>query len=339
MPSSLSEVELETILDRLPQLHIGLVGDLFLDRYFEIDPSRCEQSIETGLEAYQVESVRNQPGALGTVMNNLAALGVGRLLPVTVIGADGLGFDLLQALSDLPIDTQTIVQTHDRLTPTYLKPLLCDSSGHLQELNRLDIRTRAPLSGSLRHQLAEQLQKTFTQVDGWIVLDQIDAANEGVIHSEIRAVLKTLADTFPERPMLVDSRSQLHRFSCGSLKGNRSEFLSAANCDDIEQAATELARRTGRPAYATCGDQGLIVAHVDRPAEHAAAYHVSRPIDIVGAGDSATAALLSALLAGVSPLAAASFANIVASITIEQCGTTGTASPAQVRTRWREWSC
>ena len=30
------------------------------------------------------------------------------------------------------------------------------------------------------------------------------------------------------------------------------------------------------------------------------------------------------------------FANLVASITIQQLGTTGTASPAQVRQRWRE---
>ena len=32
----------------------------------------------------------------------------------------------------------------------------------------------------------------------------------------------------------------------------------------------------------------------------------------------------------------AMFGNLVASITIQQLGTTGTASPAQVRQRWRE---
>ena len=35
---------------------------------------------------YQVERVRNSPGALGTVLNNLTALGVGLLVPVTAIG-------------------------------------------------------------------------------------------------------------------------------------------------------------------------------------------------------------------------------------------------------------
>jgi hypothetical protein len=33
---------------------------------------------------------------------------------------------------------------------------------------------------------------------------------------------------------------------------------------------------------------------------------------------------------------AAAFGNLIASITIQQIGTTGTASPDQVRQRWKE---
>src|SRR5207237_10665789 len=89
---------LEAILRTLPRLTIGLVGDLFLDRYLELIPGSQELSIETGLEAYQIERVRNSPGALGTVLNNLAALGAGLLVPVTVIGDGGHGYDLLKQL-------------------------------------------------------------------------------------------------------------------------------------------------------------------------------------------------------------------------------------------------
>jgi bifunctional ADP-heptose synthase (sugar kinase/adenylyltransferase) len=77
----LTAEKLEILLNRLPNLNIGLVGDLFLDRYLELVPGHHELSIETGLEAYQIFRVRNSPGALGTVMNNLSALGVGRLTP------------------------------------------------------------------------------------------------------------------------------------------------------------------------------------------------------------------------------------------------------------------
>jgi sugar/nucleoside kinase (ribokinase family) len=58
------------------------------------------------------------------------------------------------------------------------------------------------------------------------------------------------------------------------------------------------------------------------------------PIDPVGAGDSVTAGMVASLLSGASPIEAASVGNLVASITIRQLGTTGTASPAEVLAAW-----
>ena len=57
-------------------------------------------------------------------------------------------------------------------------------------------------------------------------------------------------------------------------------------------------------------------------------------MDIVGAGDSTTAGIVCALLAGMDRREAAATGNLVASITVQQLGTTGTASPAQVLARW-----
>jgi sugar/nucleoside kinase (ribokinase family) len=68
------------------------------------------------------------------------------------------------------------------------------------------------------------------------------------------------------------------------------------------------------------------------------AYAVRGPIDIVGAGDSTSAAIACAVAAGAGLEEAAAFGNLVASVTIQQLGTTGTASPEQVRERWREVS-
>jgi sugar/nucleoside kinase (ribokinase family) len=63
---------------------------------------------------------------------------------------------------------------------------------------------------------------------------------------------------------------------------------------------------------------------------------VAGPIDIVGAGDSTSAGVACAVAAGATLTEAAAFGNLVASITIQQLGTTGTATPEQVRQRWRE---
>src|SRR6266478_5453425 len=57
---------LETILGRIPMLRIAIVGDLFLDRYLDIDARLTEPSIETHLDAYQVTHVRSFPGEAGT---------------------------------------------------------------------------------------------------------------------------------------------------------------------------------------------------------------------------------------------------------------------------------
>src|SRR2546421_6009228 len=92
---------LEVLLDRISRLTIGVVGDLFLDRYLDIDGALTEPSLETGLDAYQVVRVRSIPGAAGTIINNLVALGVAEVLPIAVIGDDGEGHELRQALQGL----------------------------------------------------------------------------------------------------------------------------------------------------------------------------------------------------------------------------------------------
>src|SRR5262245_22706876 len=92
----------ERILSAIPNRSVGLLGDLFLDRYLDIEPTLDEPSVETGKTAYQVTRVRNFPGALGTVLNNLAALGVGTIRPVSLIGDDGEGYELRQALQAIP---------------------------------------------------------------------------------------------------------------------------------------------------------------------------------------------------------------------------------------------
>src|SRR6516165_1575486 len=76
----LTDAALERILQTTPRLTIGVFGDLFLDRYLDIDAALTEPSLETGLDAYQVVRVRNSPGAAGTVVNNLAALGVKQVI-------------------------------------------------------------------------------------------------------------------------------------------------------------------------------------------------------------------------------------------------------------------
>jgi len=135
----------------------------------------------------------------------------------------------------------------------------------------------------------------------------------------------------------VDSRQSLGRFRFGILKGNESEIIEASGGETaVEAAATKLTERTERHVFCTRGESGLLVATPDGNVSRVPGYPVAGPIDIVGAGDSATAAIVMSLLAGANESEAAAIANLVASITVQQLGTTGTATPQQVIDRWHE---
>jgi bifunctional ADP-heptose synthase (sugar kinase/adenylyltransferase) len=326
----------ETILRTLPRLTIGLVGDLFLDRYLHLVPGSEELSIETGLETYQIEQVRNSPGALGTVMNNLAALGVGLLVPLTAIGDDGHGYDLLREVRKLPVDPGNVLCLPERLTPTYTKPLRQDANGEWRELNRLDVRTRRPLSAAATAEVCRRVEDVFRTSDGLVVLDQLVDEDCGVVNSVVRGAIEELARREPGKLVFVDSRRFLGRFATGVLKGNRSEVQLASGELDATRGLSRLSQKTGRNAFCTAGESGIVVARPDGDTKLVAGYPVSGPIDIVGAGDAATSGIVSAMLSGANEREAAAFGNLVASITIQQLGTTGTAKPAQVRERWQE---
>jgi sugar/nucleoside kinase (ribokinase family) len=339
----LSDAVIEQVLARLPSLTIGVLGDLFLDRYLDLDATLTERSIETGLDAYQVVRVRSIPGAAGTVLNNLVTLGVGRVCPIGVIGDDGEGHELEQALrTKSAVDLDGLIRRSDRRTPTYTKPLLSEPGRPPRELNRLDIKNRTPLPADVEQEVLARLRALWPRLDALAVLDQVSEPDCGVITASVRDELEALAHAEPGKWVLADSRERIGLFRELALKPNERECQRAAlepgqPAQPMAEAAALLAERAGRPVFCTTGEEGVLVAIPGAlsPAT-VPSFPVGGQVDTVGAGDSATAGILCALAAGHSPQQAAAFGNLVASITIQQIGTTGTASPDQVRLRWRE---
>jgi bifunctional ADP-heptose synthase (sugar kinase/adenylyltransferase) len=336
---------IEHILITIPRRTVGVLGDLFLDRYLDIDPALNEPSVETGLTAYQVVKVRSYPGAAGTVINNLAALGVGRIYPIAVIGDDGEGYELRQALKLLPaVEQGGIAISPSRRTPTYTKPMLGK-----EELNRLDIKNRVPTPDDLQEHVIELLDEAWPQLDALLVLDQVSEEDCGVVTKRVRDHLAELGAREPGKFVLADSRERIELFRNVWLKPNIAELSDARrrlNPErwamehdpnmDISYIDTDWVEAAG--LFVTAGIDGIYFTR-NRPELHLAvvlAYPVSGPIDICGAGDSCSAGIASAMVSGLTHEQAAAFGNLVASITIQQIGVTGTATPDQVRARWRE---
>ena len=329
--------------DRLSEILAGfaskrvlVVGDYFLDKYLDIDRALAEISLETGLEAHQVSGVRASPGAAGTVVSNLRALEVG-VVALGVVGDDGEGYDLFRELRKRDVDVSPLLRAVERVTPTYTKPMMHEGDGLVHELSRLDIKNRKPLPGELEEEVIARLRELVPTMDGVIIADQVPERNCGVITDRVREALIELASQNPRVVMATDSRERIGEYRQIVLKPNEQEAVRAispkrkgnVSLEETKVAGLVLSERSGRPVFVTIGDQGILLCAEGRW-QRIPAVPVTGEIDVVGAGDSTLAGIVSGLCCGASLAEAALLGNLVASVTIRCIGATGTASQEQV---------
>ena len=337
----MDEQQLSVILQGFERANVLVVGDFFLDKYLIIERALGEVSLETGLDAYQVVEVDCSPGAAGTVTSNLRALGVG-VTVLGVIGDDGEGYELKRGLAQRGVNIEPLIECLDRFTPTYTKPLMRERDGQEHEINRLDIKNRTPLDSSVEAQVIERLRSHVPEMQGVVVADQVQERNCGLITDRVREEIARLAQQSPHIIFAADSRTRIGLFREVIIKPNEREATLALRPDhtggiDLPlawESGRKLFRRNRKPVFVTVGEQGILLFAEDGEA-HIPAVEVTGEIDIVGAGDSVMAAIVASLCSGADHREAAFVGNLVASITIQQIGTTGTASRQQVLERFR----
>jgi rfaE bifunctional protein kinase chain/domain len=318
---------------RFAALKIAVLGDFCLDRYLEIDPAKQEVSIETGLPVHNVVNVRAQPGAAGTILNNLSALGIGTIYPIGFAGEDGEGAELWQALQLRPgVRLDHFVRTTQRRTFTYCKPLVLTPGKPPVELNRLDSKNWTPTPVTLQQKLIEHFRAVAATADAFIVLDQVDIPETGVVTQKLLEAIKAESSIRPKLFVLADSRRGLRGYPPVVFKMNAAELSALtgmkkdATVAEVQKAAVTLARQNGRNVFVTLAERGIVGATPHGEVEHVPTLPVRGEIDIVGAGDSVSANLATAHAAGATLREALELANAAASVVIHKLGTTGTAS-------------
>jgi rfaE bifunctional protein kinase chain/domain len=329
----------QELTSRYPTLRLAVLGDFCLDRYLDIDPALAETSIETGLPVHNVTGVRSIPGAAGTILNNLLALGIGHLHAIGFCGRDGEGYELLRALhATKRTHLDGFIETPHRRTFTYTKPLVHEPGQPPRELSRLDLKNWTPTPEEVSRKIAGALREVAAEVDAIMVMDQVDLPETGVVTATVRDALGAIAQERPTLPILADSRRSLRGWPSLIFKMNRQELGALLGRDlrevrAVPDAALDLARQNGRPVFITLAEHGMVGADPGQPGpdddavtHHAPALPVRGPIDIVGAGDAVSANLTAALAAGAGVAEALALANAAASVVIHQLGTTGTAT-------------
>lgn len=341
--AALSQERLAELQSRFSASRIAVLGDYFLDKYLEVDPELEEVSLETGKPAHQVVRIRVSPGAAGTVVGNLAALGAGELHAIGITGTDGEGFDLREALSDLGCRAEHLHAVTDRRTPTYLKPRNVRDSSLAGEHSRYDTKNRTRSSREIEDRLIASLDALAPAVDAVVVLDQIEEADCGVVTAVVREAVRERANLHPAVHFWADSRRRIGDFRGVIIKSNQFEAVGRESpapkeevaLEELRQAISALRTRNGAPVVVTRGSLGAIVS--DPEVTAVPGVTVSGEIDPTGAGDSMTAGTVLALCAGADLPEAAVIGNLVGSITIQQIGTTGVARPDQLAERLRLW--
>ena len=315
------------ILNGFKKLKALVVGDICLDRWCTYDPATSEPSRETGIPRLGIVSTEVTPGGGGTAANNLAALGAGTVAVLGIRGDDGFGFELIRALNQRGITANLMVELPGWQTFTYTK--LLNAQTGIEDQPRVDFISTQPLPAEAEKRVIENLIPVVEAFDVVLVADQAETAAGGVVTPAVREAIIELAERYPSKVFLVDSRKRVHLFRGVMVK---------PNLDEAEAACQELfgqvdfrrlrAHLEARAVIVTHGAQGALVIEKDKET-WAKSRGVENPVDICGAGDSfAAAAALSMAVTG-DPVAAAALGNLASSITIMKKGT-GTASPEEI---------
>jgi bifunctional ADP-heptose synthase (sugar kinase/adenylyltransferase) len=334
---------LEELLAKFPSRRVAVLGDFFLDKYLEVDPRLAETSVETGKRANQVVEIRTSPGAAGTVVNNLAALGAGELHAIGATGDDGEAYDLRRGLEARNCSIAGLVPFSFLHTPTYLKPRDVNDPSLEGEHERYDTKNRRTTPAAVGDRVLAELDRLLPQLDALIIADQVEQTDCGVVTAKVREAIAARARQQTKVHFWADSRTHIRAFRHVIIKPNQFEAVGHENplpgetvpLERLRAAIPGLRGETGAPVCCTRGADGMIVS--DPEVTVIPGVRISGPIDPTGAGDSATAGAVLALASGASLPEAALVGCLVASITVQQLATTGTATPAQVLERLTMW--
>jgi len=198
------------------------------------------------------------------------------------------------------------------------------------------LKNWTPTPAEVEKKIAGAIHALVSDVDAFVVMDQVDVAGTGVVTAAAREALGEVARSHPTLPILADSRRSLRDWPPVTMKMNGRELgvlleRDLSDLSTVPDAAASLATQTGRPVFITLAEHGMVGATPDSATHRAAALPIRGEIDIVGAGDAVSANLCAALAAGAEAHEALELANAAASIVIHQLGTTGVASVEDLR--------
>lgn len=326
--------DLEKILSGLKNVRVCVLGDVCLDIYWYADMKRSRLSRETPHFPLPIVSESYAPGGCGNVINNICALGVRELIPISMVGSDWRGFLLGKWFEQKKLDVSFLLKSDDKITPCYCKPIRTGISQTAYEDPRLDFENFTEITQQDEDKIISFLEQAAPRVDVIVVSDQY---RYGIITKRVREKLAELGRA--GAAVIVDSRERVMEYRDVIVKPNEVESAAAVGVDTAggevtatlyAPIASELYRRNKKPVVVTLGEKGALWCD-ESGITYAPTEKAEPPTDIVGAGDTFLSAFCCAQAAGAGGGAALAFANLASGVTVKKLGATGTASPEEIR--------
>ncbi|MEQ8690539.1 MAG: bifunctional D-glycero-beta-D-manno-heptose-7-phosphate kinase/D-glycero-beta-D-manno-heptose 1-phosphate adenylyltransferase HldE [Pseudomonadales bacterium] len=302
----------------LNQVHVLVVGDVMLDRYWLGAADRV--SPEAPVPVLDVESIEEYPGGAANVALNIVSLGA-RCTLIGYVGDDEAAQTLTTTLEAAGVECD-FLPVADWSTIVKLRLV-----AQQQQLMRADFESLPPVIGTSERQalLLNKVEKHL-QHSQVVVLEDYD---KGVL-DEPQALIA--AAQRAGVPSVVDPKHKdLAQYAGATvIKPNEKEFRHAVGGKGDASAAQALCKELNISGMVvTRGGDGMDVCDAE------SARHVpARPVDVydvTGAGDTTAATLALGLGCGWSLLDAARVANVAASIAVSKSGTTAVTGPELAR--------
>ena len=299
----------------LPSPRVLIVGDLMLDEYLVGQASRI--SPEAPVPVVEVTQRKYVLGGAANVASNIVGLGA-QAFVLGIIGNDLAGEKLSSLLTERGIESTAVVVCPNR--PTTCKSRVMSGQ---QQIVRFDCEERSALSSPYQDRLLTAFHENLALCDICIFSDY----GKGVLSDQFCRIALPAAKA-AGKPVIVDPKgSSYEKYrDCSLITPNLKEASQAAHVDiekeqDLFQAGkTLLHLLPGSAVLVTRGADGMTLFR-DGHSPVTIPTAAQTVFDVVGAGDTAVAALAVSLAQGFSMEIAMRLSNAAAGVAVGKHGT------------------
>ena len=334
---------LKRLIPRLRGKHVGVLGDLMLDRYLWGTASRL--SPEAAVPVVDFVEQSECLGGAGNVAANIARLGA-RVEAFGVAGNDEPGRALQKCLRAANIADKGIIIDSKRVTT--VKTRIIAKHPHVV---RVDTERREPLRTETQEKLLRLLFSALKHLDALVLSDY----DKGLITDDFADRVLSAAHQLHVPVFVKPKTSRLYAYRgaraivCNAKEAGFYVTRSLADEQSVEEAGRALLAHFGCSAVViTRGEKGMSLfeesspRHIHIPATGLEVTYarVGQPgvergatgrqvFDLTGAGDTVLSVLALAAAAGAPLADAAMLANTAAGVVVGKLGT-ASVSPQEL---------